>query len=64
MAYDKQHKKDYKQFNIKLHYDEDRDVIEFLDYSPNKRKAICAVIRAWLDPVISDRVILNREDLK
>lgn len=64
MAYDKQHRKDYKQFNIKLHYDEDRDVIEFLDYSPNKRKVICAVIRAWLDPVISDRVILNREDLK
>lgn len=62
MAYDKKHKKDYRCYNIKLHYDRDADVIQFLDYSPNKRKAICAVIRAWLDPVISDSVVRTEAD--
>ena len=50
MAYDKQHIKDYKQINIKLHYDTDADVIQFFEYTPNRRKALCAVVREWLDP--------------
>ena len=50
MAYDKEHKKDYKQINIKLDPERDHDVIQFFEYSINKRKALCAVVRAWIDP--------------
>ena len=50
MAYDKEHKKDYKQINIKLDPERDQDVIQFFDYAINKRKALCAVVRAWIDP--------------
>ena len=51
MAYDKEHTKDYYQLNIKLHLDTDADVVAFFQNVPNKRKAVCAVVREWLDPV-------------
>ena len=50
MAYDNRHNADYRQLNIKLHYDSDADVIAFFDNVPNMRLAVCAVVREWLKP--------------
>lgn len=54
MAYDKRHKKDYYQINVKLDHDRDADVIEFFKACPNKRRALCAVVRYWLDPILPE----------
>ena len=47
MAYDKTHKKDYYQLNVKLDFIRDADVINYLDLMvDNKREAVCEGIRA------------------
>lgn len=51
MAYDKTHTKNYKQLNIKLDIERDKDVIDFFEYTPNKRKALCAVVREWIESI-------------
>lgn len=48
MAYDKTHKKDYHQLNIKLDYERDADVIEYMRHALNKHDVVLNAIRCYM----------------
>lgn len=60
MAYDKTHKKDYYQLNVKLDYVRDDDVIHYLDnVVDNKRAAVCDGVRALIKLKNAERLLLQ-----
>lgn len=48
MAYDKTHKKDYFQLNVKLDYERDADVIDYMQHVPNKHDVLLKAMRQHL----------------